>query len=278
MGAKAELVSWAAFTVGLLAGTYLTTGSPLEYLVFMVYIALAALGLFKSSYFLALAWLIHPVWDFVPRTLPANLHDLPLACALFDIPIGLYLLWGSWKKRWQPISQSSSTRDALIKSAKAFFAGTVIIASSSAVAAAFGTEYLNWIALATAVVVIFSFRLIGHAGELVAWAVFTGWVGMTYAHTGGLADAIFFFVFVAVSAYGTFRSPYALGIAWLIFMLYSFLPHHSDHMPPDLPMATVFYCLPIGIYLVWAAHNNRWKSLASSPPKIESNESTISQH
>ncbi|MBP7689753.1 MAG: hypothetical protein KA765_17680, partial [Thermoflexales bacterium] len=58
---------------------------------------------FKSPYFLALAWLFHPVWDFVPRDLPPQLLDLPLACLLYDIPIGLYLLWGARRNRWTPI-------------------------------------------------------------------------------------------------------------------------------------------------------------------------------
>ena len=100
LGGRAEIVAWAALTVVLLAGTYLRTGHPIEYAVGVAYLALAALGGFRSPAFLALAWLIHPLWDAVPRDLPAPLQDLPLACALFDTPIGLYLLWGVWKRHW----------------------------------------------------------------------------------------------------------------------------------------------------------------------------------
>ena len=99
MNPKLERIAWAAFTVWL-GSTYVQLGSPIEYGLFFAYIALALLGVFKSPYFLAAAWLFHPIWDFIPRELPALYVDLPMACILFDIPIGLYLLWASRIKRW----------------------------------------------------------------------------------------------------------------------------------------------------------------------------------
>jgi len=101
LGPNKEQIGWAAFT-GWLGMTYLQTGGPIEVLAFFVCVALGALGIFRSSYFLVVAWLGHIVWDFLPRELPENLHDLPLACTLFDGLIGLYLLWGSITKRWTP--------------------------------------------------------------------------------------------------------------------------------------------------------------------------------
>ncbi len=99
MNPKLERIAWAAFTVWL-GSTYVQLGNPIEYGLFFAYIALALLGVFKSPYFLAAAWLFHPVWDFIPRELPELYVDLPTACILFDIPIGLYLLWTSRIKRW----------------------------------------------------------------------------------------------------------------------------------------------------------------------------------
>jgi hypothetical protein len=264
MDAKPELLSWAAFTVGLLGGTYLSTGSPLEYIMFFIYIVLSALGIFKSPYFLALAWLFHPVWDFMPRTLPHQLHDLPLACALFDTPIGLYLLWGSWKKRWLPFGDDASNRNALLRTAKAIFIGFLIMAVSYVVTAAVSTGYLNWVALALSVVVIFGFRFMGIGAELIAWAVLTGWLGMTYAHTGGTMDALIFFIYVALSALGVFKSPYYLAVAWLAFIPWSFAPHHLTHMYPNFPVACIFYCLPIGLYLLWGTRTRRWVLFTST--------------
>jgi hypothetical protein len=99
LGRTAELLAWAGLTVWL-GMTYAHTGPPVEIAVFFVYIACAALGVFRSPWFLAVPWFAHIGWDFVPRSLPEMFHELPHACALFDGPIGLYLAWGAWKKRW----------------------------------------------------------------------------------------------------------------------------------------------------------------------------------
>jgi hypothetical protein len=104
LGEKSELAGWAVFTVWL-GSTYLQTGQTIETIIFVVYIGIALLGAFKSPYFLAAAWLFHPVWDFVPRELPDLLKDLPTACIMFDIPIGLYILWFTRNNRWMPFGK-----------------------------------------------------------------------------------------------------------------------------------------------------------------------------
>ncbi len=101
LGRIAELLAWAGLTVWL-GMTYAHTGPPFEIAVFFLYIACAALGVFRSPWFLAIPWLAHIGWDYLPRTLPEMYHELPPACALFDGPVGLYLAWFSWKGRWRP--------------------------------------------------------------------------------------------------------------------------------------------------------------------------------
>jgi len=100
---KAESVAWAGLTAWL-GMTYAHTGSMVEIAVFFLYVALGALGIFRSSWFLVFPWFAHIAWDFLPRTLPAMYHELPVACALYDGPIGLYLAWYSWRQRWQPFT------------------------------------------------------------------------------------------------------------------------------------------------------------------------------
>lgn len=115
LGERFELAGWAVFTVWL-GSTYLQTGRTIETIIFVVYIGIALLGAFKSPYFLAFAWLFHPVWDFIPRELPDLLKDLPTACIMFDIPIGLYILWFTRKDRWMPfgkIAKPSSSETTL---------------------------------------------------------------------------------------------------------------------------------------------------------------------
>jgi hypothetical protein len=114
-GPKAELAGWAVFTVWL-GSTYLASSdtiAPVEVVAFVVYLSFGLLGAFVSPYFLALAWLLHPVWDFFPRVLPDLLKDLPTACILFDIPIGSYILWFTVKNRWnvfRPFARPTSER------------------------------------------------------------------------------------------------------------------------------------------------------------------------
>ena len=105
-GPKAELAGWSVFTVWL-GMTYLASSetiAPVEVVAFIAYLGFGLLGAFRSSYFLAFAWLFHPLWDFFPRVLPDSLKDLPTACILFDIPIGLYILWFTFKNRWSVFS------------------------------------------------------------------------------------------------------------------------------------------------------------------------------
>ncbi|AOS43516.1 hypothetical protein Verru16b_00561 [Lacunisphaera limnophila] len=103
LGRTAELLAWAGLTTWL-GMTYAHTGPPVEIAVFFGYVACAALGVFRSPWFLAIPWLAHIGWDFLPRSLPKMYEELPHACALFDGPIGLYLAWGAWRRRWPQLS------------------------------------------------------------------------------------------------------------------------------------------------------------------------------
>jgi len=142
--------------------------------------------------------------------------------------------------------------------AKTIFAGLLMTAASYATVAAAGSGSLTVIALPMALILILCFRFIGTKSEQIAWAVFTGWLGMTYAHTGNMLDALVFFIYVAFSALGVFKSPYYLAAAWLLFIPWSFLPHELTQMHPDFPIACAIYCLPIGLYLLWGSRIKRW--------------------
>ncbi len=109
---RAELAGWAVFTAWL-GLTYLATGekiAPIEFVAFAVYLICALIGSVRVPYLLVAAWLLHPVWDFVPRTLPRDLKDLPYACIPFDIAIGLYLLWAIRAGWWQRSDSPSPGR------------------------------------------------------------------------------------------------------------------------------------------------------------------------
>jgi hypothetical protein len=124
-GPKAELAGWSVFTVWV-GSTYwsaitswlgtsyvgsIDTINKLEIIAFVAYLGFGLLGAFRSPYFLAFAWLFHPVWDFFPRDLPDPLKDLPTACIFFDLPIGLYILWFAYKNRWTVFSLKPAPRN-----------------------------------------------------------------------------------------------------------------------------------------------------------------------
>ncbi len=83
----------------------------------------------------------------------------------------------------------------------------LIIAAGFGVGAATQSGVLIQAAVPFALALILIMGFMGVKPELFAWAVFTGWLGMTYAHTGSMLDALVFFIFVALSALGVFKSP-----------------------------------------------------------------------
>jgi hypothetical protein len=120
LGKKAELAGWAVFTIWL-GSTYLLSGdsvATVEVIAFLAYLSLGLLGAFRSPYFLALAWLLHPAWDFFPRALPDVLQDLPTACILFDVPIGLYLIWYARRGRWDVFTFRVSRHPGLLENGR----------------------------------------------------------------------------------------------------------------------------------------------------------------
>ena len=261
IGAKGEQIAWATFTVWL-GSTYLQTNSPLEYVLLLIYVILAVLGIFNSPYLLAAAWLFHPVWDFLPRDLPPQLVDLPTACILFDIPIGLYLLWGTRTGRFQPFADQSDAA-WLKNSAKTLYVVIVIASFSYAIIAAAQAGAFLWLAVPLALLLIVALYFLGSKPELLAWAAVTGWVGMTYAHTGGMSEALLFFAFVALSALGTFRSPWFLALAWLLFIPWNFVPHNLPESFTNFSLAYSLFNLTVALYLAWGARGKRWLPFTS---------------
>jgi len=89
---RVQLIGWAVATAWLLSSVYLGT-SDLEYFMLMVVVIAAIAGVFWSPWFIAGIWMIHPLWDLIPRDLPDHQHDLPLACLIYDLVIGIYLIF-----------------------------------------------------------------------------------------------------------------------------------------------------------------------------------------
>ena len=115
-----------------------------------------------------------------------------------------------------------------------------------------------------AAVLIAALRITGPVGEHIGWAAFTGWLGMTYAHTGRPLEVAVFFAYVVLAAQGTFRAPWLLGVAWLAHVAWDFVPRDLPDAYTALPRACALFDAPIGIYLLVCAASGRWRALTPS--------------
>jgi hypothetical protein len=136
-----------------------------------------------------------------------------------------------------------------------------IIAVGYGVGAAAHAGLLVEAALPLAVALILVLRVMGPIVEQIAWAAFTAWLGMTYAHTGGPIETVVFFVYVALGALGVFTTPWALGVAWLLHIGWDFLPRDLPEHYASLPRACALFDGPIALYMLWCAKSGRWTAL-----------------
>lgn len=99
---RAEHLGWVGLSVWLLATVYLGTG-PQEWGALVVVLLLAAAGTVVSPWFLVTLWLVHPLWDLLPRDLPPARHDLPHACLVYDLVVAAYLVVQVRRGRFRPV-------------------------------------------------------------------------------------------------------------------------------------------------------------------------------
>jgi len=96
---KWQTGAWAGAGFWLLSLVYVVTGDSKEYIFFVAVAIVTILGAYKSPWFLVGLWFVHPLWDLIPRSLPPHLHDLPIACLIYDLIVAFYLVWAIRTKR-----------------------------------------------------------------------------------------------------------------------------------------------------------------------------------
>ncbi|MCF8525845.1 MAG: hypothetical protein K9G10_05460 [Rhodoluna sp.] len=262
--ARVQLVGWAVATVWLLSSVYLGA-SDLEYVALIVVVVAAIAGVFWSPWFLAGIWMIHPLWDLVPRDLPEHQHDLPLACLIYDLVIGVYLIFRIRAKFFDKAKVELKTNSKMFstglgRTTAALIMLAVIITQILVVGTVSMESYSTWVAAPVALALILSTLWLPREGQKIFWAVLTAWTGMTFAHSGEALEIAIFGLMGLVAVLGFRKSPFIWAGAWAFHALWHFLPReHISHEAALLmghwmvPTAGAVFELSIAAFLFWFA-------------------------
>lgn len=262
--ARVQLIGWAVATVWLLSGVYLGT-SDLEYVALIVVVVAAIAGVFWSPWFIAGIWMIHPLWDLLPRELPDHQHDLPLACLIYDLVIGVYLIIRIRAKFFDKAKVELKTSSKIFstglgRTTAALIMLAVIIIQILVVGTVSMESYSTWVAAPVAVALILSTLWLPREGQKIFWAVITAWTGMTFAHSGEALEIAIFGLMGLVAVLGFRKSPFIWAGAWAFHALWHFLPReHISHETALLmghwmiPVAGAVFELSVAAYLFWFA-------------------------
>lgn len=268
---RVQLIAWAAASAWLLSSVYLGT-SGIEYFMLALVVVAAIAGVFWSPWFIAGIWMIHPLWDLIPRELPDHQHDLPLACLIYDLVVGIYLIFRIRAKFFESATVES-------KSGSKFFstglgrtsAALIMLAVLTTQIFIVGTismePYSVWLAAPVAILLIVSTMWLPREGQKTFWAIFTAWTGMTFAHSGEILEIVIFGFMALLAVLGFSKSSYIWAGAWIFHSFWHFLPRqHISHETALLmghwmvPSAGAVFGLTIGTYLVWFSSKQNSKT------------------
>lgn len=227
---KTQLVSWAVATGWLLSSVYLGS-SDYELVALVVIMLFAIAGVLWSPWFLAAIWFLHPIWDLVPRDLPDHMHDLPLACLIYDLVIAVYLAWrtrSGFFKNAIPNSTSKMLAAGWSRTLIAVYLVVVVVVEIFAVGSLAMESSAVWYAPLVAVAFIALLFWTPREAQRVFWVAFTAWMGMNFAHSGELLEIGVFLLIVLLAVLGLTKSPYLWSAAWAFHALWYLLPREHN--------------------------------------------------
>ena len=259
MNPKAQLISWSVATGWLLSSVYLGT-SNLEYGALLVVILAAIAGVVWSPWFLAGIWLVHPIWDLIPRDLPDHQHDLPLACLMYDLVVALYLAWrirsGFFKDAVvQPNKETRFISTGWSRLVVSAYVLIVVAIEITVVGIVSMENYSQIAAVIVSISLIASLLWLPIDVQRIFWMAFTIWTGMTFAHSGELIEILVFFAMIALAIAGFRVNGLYWVIAWTLHAVWNLVPRAHDMSSSSLmghwmePMAGFTFEIIIAIYL-----------------------------
>jgi hypothetical protein len=227
---KTQLVGWAVATGWLLSSVYLGS-SDYELVALVVIMLFAIAGVLWSPWFLAAIWFLHPIWDLIPRDLPDHMHDLPLACLIYDLVIALYLGWrtrSGFFNEALPASTSKMLRSGWSRTLVATYLVAVVVVEIFVVGSLTMSSSAIWISALVALGLIALLFWLPADAQRVFWVAFTAWMGMNFAHSGDLLEIVVFLLIVLLAVLGLTKSPYLWAAAWALHALWYLLERKHD--------------------------------------------------
>lgn len=135
----------------------------------------------------------------------------------------------------------------------------LVVVTSIGVRLAAEQGLLIWAAPIVATIPIAGLAFLQPKAELVGWAIFTVWLGSTYAAYGSI-ELVVFGVITALALFGLFASPWLLVLAWFGHIAWDFAPRELPPLLTDLPHACIIFDGLIGTFIAWRILKGRWKS------------------
>ena len=259
---RVQLIAWSAVTAWLLSSVYLGT-SEIEYLMLILVLFAAIAGALWSPWFLVGIWLVHPLWDLIPRDLPEHQHDLPWACFIYDTVVGLYILWRVKTGFFKDAVVAPKLKEKFLATGASRTISAIgllaILALEISLVGLISMDAISvWLAVPVALGLIASTLWLPVSGRKVFWLVFTIWTGMTFAHSGETLELVVFGLMIVLAVLGYRTSSMYWVIAWSFHALWHFLPRqHLSHESALLmghwmvPLAGFLFELTIAGYLLW---------------------------
>lgn len=153
--------------------------------------------------------------------------------------------------------EASSIGKAARNGAAAVWIVLLVWLTSSVVGFAASQGWLIPAALPLPLIPIIGLRLLRPGAERAGWAVFTLWLGATYAGIGTPAELSVFAVIAALSLAGYLVSPWFFVAAWFGHIAWDLAPRELPDRLHDLPAACMIFDGIIGLWLGWLARS-RW--------------------
>jgi hypothetical protein len=262
---RVQLVGWAVATAWLLSSVYLGS-SDIELVALVVVMVAAIAGVVWSPWFLAAIWFLHPVWDLIPRDLPDQMHDLPLACLIYDLVIAIYLAFRTRSGFFENAIASSKSRmlsTGWARTLVAIYLLAVVVIEIMAVGSLTMTDTAVWSSLLVGIAMIATLFWLPRDAQRVFWVAFTAWMGMNFAHSGDPIEILIFLVIVVLAVLGFTKNPYLWPVAWALHAFWYLAPREHNMQMAMLmghwmqPIAGFLFELAIAVWLAFFAYRLR---------------------